>query len=311
MAAYVARRVLILIPVTLGVAFLVFAAMYVIPGDAVDSMLAERGATAQELARLRAQLGLDAPMIVQFGRFLANLLQGDLGASIVTGRPVADQIASQLPATIELTLAALAIATLLGVPLGVLAALRRGTITDALTMLIALIGVSMPNFWLGLLLILTFSLGIGPFPSLFPAAGNGTFRHLVLPAVTLGFSGVAVIARITRSSLLEVIHADYVRTARSKGLRSTVVVVKHALRNAMASVMTVIGLQFGALLGGSVVVENVFGRQGIGSLTVTGIQRADAPLVQATVMLAAIAFVLVNLLVDLTYSLLDPRIRYA
>jgi len=306
MWSYVARRLLILVPVMLGVSFLVFAAMYIIPGDAVDSMLAERGASAEELARLRSQLGLDDPFLIQFGRFLVTLASGDLGTSLVTGRSVLAQIRSQLPATVELTVAALAIAVLLGVPLGVLAAVRRGSWIDSLSMVVALIGVSMPNFWLGLLLILGFSLHLGWFP----AAGTGGWRYLVLPAFTLGFSGVAIIARITRSSLLEVIHADFVRTARSKGLRPATVVVKHAMRNAMASVMTVVGLQFGALLGGSVVVESVFGRQGIGFLTVSGIQRGDFPLVQATVMLAAMAFVLVNLLVDLTYSLLDPRIRY-
>lgn len=306
MWSFITRRLIILVPVVIGVSFLVFTAMYVLPGDAVDSMLAERGASAEELARLRSQLGLDQPFLVQYGRFIGRLVTGDLGASIVTGRPVADQIASQLPATIELTLASLLIAVVVGVPLGVIAAVRRGTWIDSVSMVVALIGVSMPNFWLGLLLILTFSLQLGWFP----AAGTGDWRYLVLPAVTLGFSGVAIIARITRSSLLEVIHADYVRTARSKGLRPSTVVVKHAMRNSMASVMTVIGLQFGALLGGSVVVETVFGRQGIGFLTVSGIQRADFPLVQVTVMLAALAFVVVNLLVDVTYSLLDPRIRY-
>lgn len=306
MWSFITRRLIILVPVVVGVSFLVFAAMYVLPGDAVDSMLAERGASAEELARLRSQLGLDQPFFVQYGRFIERLVTGDLGASIVTGRPVAEQIASQLPATIELTLASLLIAVVVGVPLGVIAAVRRGTWIDSLSMVVALIGVSMPNFWLGLLLILTFSLHLGWFP----AAGTGDWRYLVLPAVTLGFSGVAIIARITRSSLLEVIHADYVRTARSKGLRPSTVIVKHAMRNSMASVMTVIGLQFGALLGGSVVVETVFGRQGIGFLTVSGIQRADFPLVQVTVMLAALAFVVVNLLVDVTYSLLDPRIRY-
>ena len=306
MWAYIGRRLLILVPVMLGVSFLVFAAMYIVPGDAVDSMLAETGATAEDLARLREQMGLDDPFLIQFGRFLVTLAGGDLGTSLVTGREVEDQIASQLPATLELTATALAIAVLLGVPLGVVSALRRGSWVDSLTMVIALIGVSMPNFWLGLLFILFFSLHLGWLP----AAGAGGVRYLILPAVTLGFSGIAVIARITRSSLLEVIHNDFVRTARSKGLPDLVVTVKHAMRNAMASVMTVIGLQFGALLGGSVVVETVFGRPGIGSITASAIQRGDFPLVQATVMLAALAFVLVNLLVDIGYSLLDPRIRY-
>jgi peptide/nickel transport system permease protein len=306
MWSYIARRLLIVVPVMLGVAFLVFAAMYIIPGDAVDAMLRDTGATAEAMARLRAQMGLDQPFHVQFFRFLSVLASGDLGRSLVTGRPVADQIVSQLPATIELTLAALFIAVVVGVPLGVLSAVKRGSWIDSLSMIIALVGVSMPNFWLGLLLILTFSLQLGWFP----ASGSGGLRYLILPAATLGFSGVAIIARITRSSLLEVINSDYIRTARSKGLRPRTVIVKHAMRNSMASVMTVVGLQFGALLGGSVVVETVFGRQGLGFLTVTAIQRSDMPLVQATVMLAALAFVLVNLLVDISYSLLDPRIRY-
>jgi peptide/nickel transport system permease protein len=306
MWSYIARRLLIVVPVMLGVAFLVFSAMYIIPGDAVDAMLADTGATAEAMARLRAQMGLDQPFHVQFLRFLGVLTSGDLGRSLVTGRPVADQIMTQLPATIELTLAALAIAVFVGVPLGIVSAIKRGSWIDSISMIVALIGVSMPNFWLGLLFILFFSLQLGWFPS----SGTGGWRYLVLPALTLGFSGVAIIARITRSSLLEVIHSDYVRTARSKGLRPRTVIVKHAMRNSMASVMTVVGLQFGALLGGSVVVETVFGRQGLGFLTVTAIQRSDLPLVQSTVMLAAFAFVMVNLLVDISYSLLDPRIRY-
>lgn len=306
MWSYVVRRLLVLVPVMLGVAFLVFAAMYIVPGDAVDSMLAETGATAEDLARLREQMGLDDSFLVQFGRFLQTLASGDLGTSLVTGRSVESQIVSQLPATIELTFAALAIAVVLGIPLGVISAIKRGTWVDSFSMIVALVGVSMPNFWLGLLFILLFSMHLG----IFPASGTGGLDHLILPAFTLGFSGIAVIARITRSSLLEVIHSDFVRTARSKGLKPLTVIVKHAMRNSTASVMTIIGLQFGALLGGSVVIETVFGRQGIGFLSVNAIQRGDFPLVQATVMLAASAFVLVNLLVDLSYAFLDPRIRY-
>lgn len=307
MWSYILRRLLALIPVLFGVSFLVFAAMYIVPGDAVDAMLAESGASAERLAELRDQLGLDDPFLVQYGRFLERMLRGDLGESLVTGRSVRSQLATQLPATIELTLAALLITIIVGVPLGLLAAVKRGTPLDSVSMIVALVGVSMPNFWLGLLFIMFFSLQLGWFP----ASGTGGFRHLVMPAVTLGVSGVAIIARITRSSLLEVINSDYVRTARSKGLRPMTVTLKHGMRNALASVITIAGLQFGALLGGSVVVETVFGRQGIGYMTANAIQRADLPLVQATVLLAALAFVLVNLLVDLSYSLLDPRIRYS
>lgn len=307
MWSYIVQRLLTLIPVLFGVSFLVFAAMYIIPGDAVDSMLAETGATAEDLARLRDQLGLDDPFLVQYGRFISNLVRGDLGESIVTNRLVKDQIRNQLPATVQLTLSALAIAILLGIPLGVLSAVKRGSWIDALSMLIALIGVSMPNFWLGLLFIMFFSLQLGWLP----AAGTGGFKHLIMPAMTLGFSGIAVIARVARSSLLEVLSTDFMRTARSKGLKGSTVIVKHGMRNAMAAVLTIIGLQFGSLLGGAVVVETVFGRQGIGFLAANAIQRGDFPLVQATVMLAALAFVVANLLVDLAYSLLDPRIRYS
>lgn len=306
MWAYITRRIILLIPVLFGVSFLVFVAMYIVPGDAVDSMLADTGATAEDLARLREQYGLDQPFWVQYGRFLSTMMRGDLGRSLVNGRPVVQQLRNQFPATLELTVAALAIAIALGLPLGVLAAVKRGTLIDAISMVIALIGVSMPNFWLGLLFILFFSYQLGWLP----AAGTGGLRHLILPAFTLGFSGVAIIARIARSSLLEVLGSDYMRTARSKGLRERVIITKHGLRNSLASVLTIVGLQFGSLLGGAVVIETVFGRQGIGFLAANAIQRADFPLVQATVLLAALAFVLVNLMVDLSYSVLDPRIRY-
>ncbi len=306
MWAFIARRLLILIPVVVGVSFLVFGALYIVPGDAVDRMLSETGASAEDLARLRDQLGLDDPFLVQYGRFFRQMIRLDLGKSIVTNRSVKEQLRNQLPATIELTLSALVIALLFGVPLGVLSAINRGSWADAIGMLIALVGVSMPNFWLGLLLIMAFSLQLGWLP----AAGTGGFDHLILPAVTLGFSGIAVIARVTRSSLLEVLTSDYMRTASSKGLRRFTIIVKHGMRNSMASVLTIVGLQFGALLGGSVVVETVFGRQGIGFMAADAIQSLDFILVQGTVMLAALAFVLANLLVDLSYSMLDPRIRY-
>jgi peptide/nickel transport system permease protein/oligopeptide transport system permease protein len=269
-------------------------------------MLAETGASAEDLARLREQLGLDDPFLVQYGRFLGTMARGDLGQSLVNGRSVAEQLRTQLPATVELTLAALAVAIVLGLPLGILAAVKRGTWVDGVSMVIALVGVSMPNFWLGLLFIMLFSLRLGWFP----VAGTGGLDHLVLPALTLGLSGTAVIARVSRSSLLEVLSRDYMRTAKAKGLAPRRVINKHALRNALSAVLTLVGLQFGALLGGSVVVETVFGRQGIGFLTANAIQRGDFPLVQAAVLLAAFTFVFVNLLIDISYSLLDPRIRY-
>ncbi|MGH2405235.1 MAG: ABC transporter permease, partial [bacterium] len=276
MTAYIFRRVLILIPILVGVSFLVFGALYVVPGDAIDSMLAESGARAQDVARLRREFGLDKPFLAQYLTFLTRALHGDFGRSIRLRIPVRDAILDQLPATLELTLAALVIATVIGLALGVVAAARRGTWADTLTMMLSLVGVSMPIFWSGLLLIFLFSLKLGWLP----AAGTGGLAALILPAFTLGFSGAAIIARVTRSSLLEVLGREYVRTARAKGVVERRVVMRHALRNALISVATIVGLQFGALLGGAVVVETVFGRQGIGFLAADAIRSKDFPLVQ-------------------------------
>lgn len=307
MWTYVAKRLLALLPILFGISVLVFGALYIIPGDAVESMMAETGASAEDMARLRSQLGLDQPFHIQYGRWLSNMLRGDFGTSLITGRTVTRQIGDQIPATIELTLASLTIALIIGVPLGILAALKRNSLIDTFSMWFALIGVSMPNFWLGLLLILVFSLHL----RLLPASGTGGLRHLILPAFTLGFSGAAIIARVTRSSLLEILADDYIRTARSKGLRERSIVIKHGMRNALISVVTIAGLQVGFMLSGSVVIEVVFGRQGLGFLTANAIQRGDFPLVQGTVLISALVFVLANLLVDLSYALFDPRISYS
>lgn len=265
-------------------------------------------ATEERADALREELGLNDPLIVQYGRYLGDVLTFDLGRSMSKRRPVSDLIAEQLPATIELAIAGMGCALILGIGLGVLAATHRGTLLDTGSMMVSLLGVSMPSFWFGLLLILVFSVQLRWIPIL--GVGGGLIR-LVLPAIALGFRSSAMIARLVRSSVLEVLRQDYVSTARAKGLRENVVIYKHTLRNALIPVVTLMGLQFGRLLAGSVVIENVFGREGIGSLLVQSIQVQDIPVVQGVVLVTGFAYVVVNLLVDLSYTLLDPRVRFS
>ena len=304
--SFTIRRLVLLVPILIGVSFLVFGALYLVPGDAIDSMLAETGARAADVARLRHEFGLDRPFLSQYTHFVSRAVRGDFGMSLRFRIPVTDALREQMPATLELTLGALVVSVVIGLGLGVVAAIKSGSWIDTLTMMVSLVGVSMPIFWSGLLLIFLFSLRLGWLP----AAGTGGLRAVILPAFALGFSGAAIIARVTRSSLLEVLGRDYVRTARAKGLAERIVVMRHALRNAMIAVITIVGLQFGALLGGAVVVEIVFGRQGIGFLAAESIRQQEFPLVQGTVLIASLAFVLVNLLVDISYGFFDPRIRY-
>ena len=306
MLRYVRTRLLAALPVLLGVSILVFSMLHLLPGDPAQIILGEAVTSAQDLARLRRELGFDAPLHVQYARFLGRALSGDLGRSLQSRRPVLDEILAQLPSTVQLTLAGLALAVVVGVVLGVAAATHRGSWADTLCMLLALGGLSMPAFWLGLMLIFFFALQLGWLP----ATGQGGLARLVLPALTLGYGAAGVIARLVRSSLLEVLRTEYVTTARSKGLAERRVVYRHALRNALIPVITIVGLQFGALLGGTVVIETVFARQGIGRLLVGAILYKDFPLVQGIVLFTASAYVLVNLLVDLGYALTDPRIRY-
>ena len=306
MLRYVRTRLLAALPVLLGVSILVFSMLHLLPGDPAQIILGEAVTSAQDLARLRRELGFDAPLHVQYARFLGRALSGDLGRSLQSRRPVLDEILAQLPSTVQLTLAGLALAVVVGVVLGVAAATHRGSWADTLCMLLALGGVSMPAFWLGLMLIFFFALQLGWLP----ATGQGGLARLVLPALTLGYGAAGVIARLVRSSMLEVLRIEYVTTARSKGLAERRVVYRHALRNALIPVITIVGLQFGALLGGTVVIETVFARQGIGRLLVGAILYKDFPLVQGIVLFTASAYVLVNLLVDLGYALTDPRIRY-
>jgi peptide/nickel transport system permease protein len=303
---YLVSRLVQAIPVLLGVALLTFSMIHLTPGDPVVIMLGERGATAANMERLREELGLNKPLPVQFVNYIGNALRGDLGNSIRSGRPVAQEILEHLPSTVQLTIAAEALAVLLGVMLGIIAAIVRKPWLETAVMACALVGLSMPTFWSGLLLIMVFALSLGWLP----ITSTGTLEGLVLPAVTLALPAMAVLARMTRSSLLEELQKDYVRTARSKGLGEQVVIIRHMLKNAFIPVMTIIGLQFGGLLAGAVIVETVFARPGLGRFTVSAILARDFPQVQGTVLLIASVYVLVNLLIDLTYAFLDPRIRY-
>ena len=306
MLTYLARRFLAVIPVLFGVTLCVFSMLFLVPGDPVKMMLAEFVTTPDQIAQMRAQLHLDEPILKQYGRFVGNALRGDLGTSIRSRRAVSTEIGENVGSTAQLAVASMAVAVAIGVPLGLMAALLRNSWLDAGSMVVALLGVSMPSFWLGLLMIFAFSLHLGWFP----ATGGGDLRHLVLPSVTLGMIASAIIARLTRSSMLEVLGQDYVRTARAKGLAWWGVVVRHALKNALIPVITIFGLQFGNLLAGAVIVETVFSRPGLGRLLVGGILAKDFPLVQGTVLFVAAAYVMINVLVDIAYAFVDPRIRF-
>ena len=306
MLYYIGRRILATIPVILGVTILVFLMLHLVPGDPVKMMLAEFGTNPEQVEMLRAQLHLDEPLPQQYGRFVWGAVQGDFGISIRTKRPVNKEILDNLPSTFILASAGLLFAGFFGTILGILAAIRQNTWVDAGSMFVALLGVSMPSFWLGLLLIFAFSLHL----RWFPATGGGDLKHLVLPAVTLGLISSAIIARLTRSSMLEVLRQDYVTVARAKGLVEWRVIIGHALKNALIPVVTIFGLQFGQLLAGTVVIETVFSRPGIGRTLVDAILSKDFPMVQAIVLVVALSYVVVNLIVDLLYGVLDPRIRY-
>lgn len=307
MATYIARRLLQTIPVLWGVATAVFAMLHLLPGDPVAVMLQQSGGNAETMARLHHQLGLDLPLWQQYMTFLGSALHGEFGDSIFQNRPVIRIIGDQLPATVELTTTAMLIALLIGIPVGCVAAVRHGSLVDRLSLLITSVGVSMPVFWLAMLAIFYFSFTL----EWFPATGQGGAERLVLPAAVLGLGSASVIARLVRSSLLDVLRQDYVRTALAKGLGTTAVTLGHALRNALIPTITVIGLQVGSLMGGTVVTETIFSRQGLGRLAVESILAKDFPVVQGTILLGAVVYILVNLLVDLSYAVLDPRIRYA
>jgi peptide/nickel transport system permease protein len=305
LSAYVLRRLVLAVPTLVGVTLVVFALIRLVPGDPARLVLGLQ-ASEEEVQRLRVQLGLDQPLPVQYARFLARLLQGDLGRSVVTGEPVLREIGARLPATVQLAVTSTVVATLAGVAAGVVSATRQYSWWDYAVMTVALFGISLPVFWLGLMLMLLFSVHL----RWLPAGGYGTPAHLVLPTVTLAAFSVAIIARMTRSSLLEVLHQDYVRTAWAKGLSSRAVVLRHALKNALIPVVTVIGLQFGGLLGGAILTETVFAWPGMGRLLVGAIVARDYPVVQGTILVFAALFTLVNLAVDVLYAYVDPRIHY-
>lgn len=306
MMHYLGRRLVGAIPVLWGVATLVFVLMRLLPGDPATLMLSEGGGSATAVTELRAALGLDESLWVQYQRYLFRLIRGDLGTSLFTHRPVVVTIAEQLPSTIELALAAMGVAIVVGGSLGLLAALRKGTWVDALVTGLSVVGVSLPIYWSALLLIWVLSIWLGWLP----ATGQGGLAHLMMPALVLGFASSGVIARLVRASLLEVLSQDFMVTARAKGLGEGVLLLRHALKNALIPVTTVIGLQFGFLLSGTVVTETIFSRQGIGRLLVQAILWKDFPLVQGIVLLAALVYTMMNLAVDIVYALLDPRIRY-
>jgi len=308
MLAYTARRILGLVPVLLGVVFLVFGMLWISPGDPVVALLGEsaQGISSEALAELRHAYGLDRPFLVQFGSYLADVVRGDLGVSVRSSQTVLSEVASRFPATLALAGSAMLVAIAIGMFFGVLAAVYRGTVVDHVAVVIALLGVSVPVFWSGLVLMLVFALSLGWLP----ASGYGSWRHLLMPAAAVGFSSAAFIARITRASLIEALRQDYVRTARSKGLAPRVVRLKHALRNALLPVVTVVGLQFGGLLGGAVLTETVFAWPGVGRMLVDAIRSRDMPLVQGTVLFVAVLFIVVNLVVDLSYAALNPKVRY-
>lgn len=312
MQRYILGRILALVLIALGVAVLVFLLLRVIPGDAAANILGLEGDT-EKIEVLRHQLGLDRPLLVQFGDWLLDLLRGDLGRSLQTDRPVLDEVLRRLPITIYLAVGALTIAAVLGIPLGVVSAIYRNSFTDVLLRIGAMVGLAMPSFWFAILLILTFSLRWPLFPPsdyVSPIEPLRSLHHLALPAISLGLPVGAVIMRMTRSSVLEVLRADYVRTARAKGLNEWMVVRRHVLRNAMINVLTIVGLQMGRLLGGSIVIETIFGWPGLGHMAYRAISLRDYPVAQGVVLFTALLYSVVTLMVDVLYTYVDPRVRY-
>lgn len=311
MARMLLSRILATLPTLIGVLIVVFLVVHLIPGDPVRAVLGDT-ATPEQITRTRQDLGLDQPLPAQFLDYITRVVQGDLGTSIASRQSVTDQVAARLPATVSLAVAGVAVSVLLGIPLGILGATLRGRVADFIALIVSTIGVAAPSFWVGILLSTLFAVQLGWLP----ATGGGTpgdpgsiVLALILPATALGLSGMAMIARMTRSSMLDVLSEDYVRTARAKGAAERRVVYRHALRNAAIPIATVIGLNFGHLLGGTIVMETVFARPGIGKLLLDAILGRDYPVVQGVTLVIAISFVLVNLLTDLTYTYLDPRLK--
>jgi peptide/nickel transport system permease protein len=305
MMRYIATRLLSTLPVLLLVSVLVFLMLHLVPGDPVRIMLAESGASAERVEQIRAQLGLNDPLPVQYGRFVKQLVTGEV-RSIRSQRLVVQQYLSLFPETLKLALSALVLAASLGIALGVLAAVNQHRWLDSFSMVLSFVGVSVPNFWLSLVLMWFLAQKL----QWLPATGGGSFKHLIMPALVLAVQQTALIARLVRAHMVEVLQEDYVKTARAKGLRERSVVLGHALRNALIPTITLLGLNFGYLLSGAVIVETVFARPGTGRLIVDGIMAKDFPLVQGAVMLTAAIYLLVNLLTDVSYAVIDPRIKH-
>jgi len=304
MLKFTMKRLVYLVLVLVGVSFLVFLLLYMTPGDPVRMMLGE-SATPEAQAELRLELGLDDPFLVQYGRYIKNIVvHQDLGTSYSTRRPVLDEIMTVFPNTVKLATAAIIIAVILGTFLGIVSAVRQNSLLDNAVMVLALIGTSAPIFWIGILMIILFSVNLGWLPP----SGFGSFKQLIMPALALGMQSTAVVARMTRSSMLEVIRQDFVKTARAKGQKESVVIMKHVFRNALIPVITVVGLQFGTLLGGAMLTEVVFSIPGVGRLMIEAIKKRDFPIVQGSVLFVAACFSLVNLAVDLLYAVVDPKV---
>lgn len=302
---YIFRRILLVIPVMIGVSFLVFTMIHFTPGDPVTTMLGET-ASQESIDQLREELGLNDPFLVQYFNYVRNIVvDQDLGRSYVTNRPVANELITKFPTTLRLALLGVLVSVSIGIPLGIISAVKQYTWVDNISMFFALLGVSMPIFWQGILLILLFSVTF----RLLPSSGFNTWQEMILPAITLGAGSAAIVARMTRSSMLEVYRQDYIRTARSKGLSEFTVVVRHALRNTLIPVVTIIGLQFGFLLGGAIVTETIFSIPGLGRLMVDALRQRDMLVVQGGVLMIALTFSLINLFVDVMYAFIDPKIR--
>ena len=305
MVKYIIRRLIAMIPVVIGITFLVFMIMQLAPGDPVRMILGD-SAEPEAIEAMREEMGLNDPVLVQYGRYMVNLLHGDMGTSYTNQRPVAHEAFSRVPATFELALVSAVVSILIAIPLGVVAAVKQNTLFDNLSMVLSLVGISMPAFWLALMLMLVFSLRLGWFP----VQGNSDgWRSFVLPSIAIGFMNMAAIARTTRSSMLETIRQDYIRTARSKGISEGEVIMHHAFGNALIPTITVVGVQLGGLLGGAVLTETVFAWPGLGRLMVQAVNGRDVPVVMGCIVILSIGFSIVNLIVDLAYGFIDPRVR--
>ena len=306
MYRYILVRLLVSIPTLIGITVLVFAMMHLVPGDPLDFMFADQTLTSEQRDLIREQLGLNDPLPEQYWRFFVNAIQGDLGQALFVKRPVTRIIMDELPYTIRLAVVGMTLTIIFGLTFGVLAALFHGSWLDSAIMAVAISGISVPDFWLGLVVMLIFAVKLGWLPIL----GPESLKVLIMPAFVIGFRASAINSRMTRSGLLEVLNQDYIRTARAKGLSERVVIVRHGLKNALIPLVTYLGIQMGQLLGGAVIIETVFGRRGVGALAVNSILQRDLPLAQGTVLLVAVIYILVNLGVDFLYAFIDPRIRY-